>query len=248
MSHQFEPCSTDIQSQSDLNKKAFLRGVVDILPLSIAVLPWGILAGSMAINAGLTFAQAFSMSAVVFAGAAQLVSLGLVMAGASVWTIFITVFFLTSQHLIYALNFRKDVTQFSFRQRLVIGFLLTDELFAVGIGENKQRTFAYLFGAGLCFYLAWCLFSLFGILLAKSIPNLESLHLDFSIVAVFILIIVPMIKNKATLIGVIFTLIFACIFKYFQFEGGIVLSGIFGMLSAMCAEKLTNLRSLGVQQ
>ncbi len=41
MSHQFEPCSTDIQSQSDLNKKAFLRGVVDILPLSIAVLPWG---------------------------------------------------------------------------------------------------------------------------------------------------------------------------------------------------------------
>ena len=59
MSHQFEPCSADIQSQSDLNKKAFLRGVVDILPLSIAVLPWGILAGSMAINAGLTFAQAF---------------------------------------------------------------------------------------------------------------------------------------------------------------------------------------------
>lgn len=248
MSSPSEPCCIEAQSQSTLNKKAFFQGVLDILPLSIAVLPWGILAGSMAINAGLTFAQAFSMSAVVFAGAAQLVSLGLVMADASVWTILITIFFLTSQHLIYALNFRKDVVQFSLKQRLSIGFLLTDELFAVGIGENKQRTFAYLFGAGLCFYLAWCLFSLLGILLAQSIPNLENLHLDFSIVAVFILIIVPMIKNRATLVGVICTLIFACIFKYFQFEGGLVLSGILGMLSAMYTAKIIGIVNKGAQK
>ena len=39
------------------SKTALVRqGVVDILPLSIAVLPWGILAGSMAINAGLSTA------------------------------------------------------------------------------------------------------------------------------------------------------------------------------------------------
>ncbi|MEG0482058.1 MAG: AzlC family ABC transporter permease [Acinetobacter sp.] len=233
MNDQFKSVFHQAEPQKTLNKKAFFQGVMDILPLSIAVLPWGILAGSMAINAGLSFAQAFSMSAIVFAGAAQLVSLGLVMSHASVFTIIITIFFLTSQHLIYALNFRKEVSQFPTHQRLMIGFLLTDELFAVGIGENKQRTFAYLFGAGLCFYLAWCLFSLLGILLAQSIPNLESLHLDFSIVAVFILIIVPMVKNIATLIGVMITLISACIFKYFQFEGGVVLSGLLGMLGAM---------------
>ncbi|WP_089604484.1 AzlC family ABC transporter permease [Acinetobacter piscicola] len=238
MNDQFKSVSHQAVPQKTLNKKAFFQGVMDILPLSIAVLPWGILAGSMAINAGLSFAQAFSMSAIVFAGAAQLVSLGLVMSNASVFTIIITIFFLTSQHLIYALNFRKEVSQFPTHQRLMIGFLLTDELFAVGIGENKQRTFAYLFGAGLCFYLAWCLFSLLGILLAQSIPNLESLHLDFSIVAVFILIIVPMIKNIATLFGVVVTLISACIFKYLQFEGGVVLSGLLGMLGAMSAAKM----------
>jgi predicted branched-subunit amino acid permease len=46
----------------------------------IAVIPWGILAGSMAVNAGLSFAKAFAMSALVL-GAAQLVSLSLVMEG-----------------------------------------------------------------------------------------------------------------------------------------------------------------------
>jgi len=237
MSCDLEPNAHVITSQSVQNRKAFFQGMIDIFPLSIAVLPWGILAGSMAISAGLTFAQAFAMSAVFYAGAAQLVSLGLVMSNASVFTIMVTVFFLTSQHFIYALNFRKDVSQFPLNQRLMIGFLLTDELFAIGIGANKQRTFTYLFGAGLFFYLAWCLFSLLGILLAQSIPNLEKLHLDFSIVAVFILIIVPMIKDSPTLYGVAVTLAFSYLFKYFQFEAGIVLSGVLGMFCAMCIAK-----------
>ncbi len=33
----------------------FLRGAMDILPLSISIIPWAILAGSMAIHAGLSF-------------------------------------------------------------------------------------------------------------------------------------------------------------------------------------------------
>lgn len=59
-----------------------VTGALKITPLCIAVLPWGLLAGSMAIQAGLSPAQAIGMSAFVFAGAAQLVSLGMIMAGA----------------------------------------------------------------------------------------------------------------------------------------------------------------------
>lgn len=72
---------------------SFSQGVIDMMPLSISVLPWGILAGSVAIQAGLSVSQAIAMSAIVFAGAAQLVSLGMVMSGASAITIFFTIFF-----------------------------------------------------------------------------------------------------------------------------------------------------------
>ena len=95
-------------SQQQLRARAyhksqdFIQGAIDIVPLSIAVLPWGILAGSVAIDAGLSIPQAVAMSAIVFAGAAQLVSLGMWSADATVLTIAITVFFLTSQHFIYA--------------------------------------------------------------------------------------------------------------------------------------------------
>ena len=82
------------QLDTATNQKSqdFMQGALDILPLSIAVLPWGILAGSVAIDAGLTIPQAVAMSAVVFAGAAQLVSLGMWSADATAITIAITVF------------------------------------------------------------------------------------------------------------------------------------------------------------
>lgn len=229
-------CGDGYMSQSTATSR-FRQGIFDILPLSIAVLPWGILAGSMAVNAGLTTAQAIGMSVFIFAGAAQLVCLGLLMSGASILTIVLTIFFLTTQHLIYALNFRAEVQHFSLKQRVLIGFLLTDELFAVGITDAKKRRFAYLFGAGLCFYISWCVFSIIGVILAKTIPNLAQLHLDFSIVAVFILIIVPLVKNLPTLFGVIITLISCLIFKFLQFEFGLMLSGLMGMASAVFLAK-----------
>nr|WP_174505488.1 AzlC family ABC transporter permease [Acinetobacter sp. Marseille-Q1620] len=212
--------------------RSFYRGAADIMPLSIAVLPWGVLAGSMAIQAGLSDAKALGMSAIVFAGAAQLVSLGLIVSGASVVTIIVTVFFLTSQHFIYALNFRKEVGQFPLSQRLLVGFLLTDELFAIGSLKREKLTFCYMFGAGGCFYLAWCLFSALGIFLANIVPDLQSLHLDFSIIAVFILIVVPMVKKIATFVGVIVSVFFTFCFKYMHIETGIVLAGIIGMFVA----------------
>lgn len=83
-----------MQSQLIQHKSlGFFRGVQDMLPLSVAVILWGILAGSAAINAGLSVMQAVGMSALVFAGTAQLVSLSMLMTGASLLSILITVFF-----------------------------------------------------------------------------------------------------------------------------------------------------------
>ena len=103
-------------------QRAFLQGGIKILPLCLAVLPWGLLAGSMAIQAGLTTLQAIGMSALVFAGAAQLMTLGLVMAGTPALTIIISVFLITTQHYLYALYFREEIARLPLKQRLLFGF------------------------------------------------------------------------------------------------------------------------------
>ncbi|EOC5496623.1 AzlC family ABC transporter permease, partial [Pseudomonas aeruginosa] len=90
----------------DLPRQAFLRGAVAILPLSLAVAPWGLLAGSMAIEANLTPAEGQGLSAIVFAGAAQLVAIGMLKGGAGFFSIIFTTLLLTSQHLLYGMSLR----------------------------------------------------------------------------------------------------------------------------------------------
>ena len=54
----------------NLRKKAIrvalLKGATDILPLSLAVLPWGVLFGSLAIQRGFSWFEAQLFSAIIF--------------------------------------------------------------------------------------------------------------------------------------------------------------------------------------
>ncbi len=213
--------------------KDFLTGALHMTPLNLAVVPWAILAGSMAVDSGLTFAQSVAMSAMVFAGAAQLVTLGLLNSGAGVITIIVSVFFITSQHLLYGLTLRPHVRPFSPLQRAGIGFLLTDELFAVSVAGRQRLSFAYLFGAGLSFYLVWVLVSILGIVLAHSISDLSQLRLDFSVVATLLAIVVPLIKSKSALAGALFSFVVTIILTRAGVQGSAVIAGVSAMLLAV---------------
>ncbi|WP_237584870.1 AzlC family ABC transporter permease [Proteus sp. G2663] len=218
--------------------RAFGLGALHVLPLCLAVIPWGILAGSMAVDAGLTFAQSIGMSAIIFAGAAQLVTLGLVVSGAGMLTIIVSVFFITAQHLLYGLTLRPHVAHLKWYQRITIGFLLTDELFAVSAQPKVKLTPAYMVGAGLCFYLAWVAVSIVGIIMASQVADLSRYHLDFSIVATLLAIVIPLIKTFSTLVGVIVSFCLSIIFSWLNIEGGVVIGGLTGMFVAVCVARV----------
>lgn len=225
--------------QEKKRRNEWLAGVIDMLPLSLAVLPWGILAGSMAVDAGLSIPESIAMSALVYAGAAQLVSLTMMKAGVGLVTILVSVFFITIQHLLYGLTLRKHIVVLPFRLRVFLGFLSTDELFALtGHQTKEQFTVPYAIGAALSFYVFWNLFSLIGIFIANMVPDLSQFHLDFSIVATFIAIVVPMVKTLSTLVGVLTSLFLSMLFSYWALPGAIILSGLSGMFIAVFVSRL----------
>ena len=212
--------------------RRFWLGALHILPLCLAVLPWGVLAGSMAVSHGFSPLQSIGLSVFLFAGAAQLVTIIMVAAGIGFIAICLTILIITAQHLLYALILREHVSSLPLKKRLPVAFLLTDELFALSVGK-RSYDFAYLMGAGLCFYLAWISFTLVGVLLAASVPNLADYHLDFSIVATFIAIVVPMIKRISSLVGVLVSLLLSLVLSSLAVAGAIVIAGLVGMLCAV---------------
>jgi predicted branched-subunit amino acid permease len=56
----------------------FARGALEAFPLILAATPFAILYGALALNNGLSFIAALSMSIFVFAGASQFVAVTLV--------------------------------------------------------------------------------------------------------------------------------------------------------------------------
>jgi len=217
--------------------QAFCRGAIAVLPLSFACAPWGLLVGSLAMGAGLTPMEGQGLSAIVFAGAAQLVAIGMIKSGASVLSIFMTTLLLTSQHLLYAMHMRPSISQLSPRWRAGLGFLLTDEFFALNSHQDaKGFDRWYALGVGFTFYLAWNVFTLAGILLGRSIPNLESLGLEFSIAATFVALVTPLVKSVAVVLCVAVSLSCSVLLTWLGWQSALVVSGLAGMIVGFTAK------------
>ena len=223
---------------TSLPRTAFIRGAIACLPLTLACAPWGLLAGSTAIDAQLTPMQSQGLSLFVFAGAAQLVAIGMIKGGASALSILLTTLLLTSQHLLYAMHLRPLVSPMEPKWRLGLGFLLTDEFFAL-VSPYDQQTFNrwYALGVGLCMYVGWNLFTCLGVIVGKSIPGLDQLGLEFSIAATFIALITPIVRDKPTVICVAVSLLSVVLFSYWQWESAIVLAGLAGMAAGYLSKR-----------
>lgn len=220
-------------------REQLLKGSLAMVPLSIAVIPWGLLAGSFAIDAGLTSLESQALSAILFAGSAQLVATGMFKAGAGLATMLLTTFFITSRHLLYSVSMRNRISPLPLKWRLTLGFLLTDELFAI-CGQQSEQQFDrwYALGAGLSFYLCWNLATLAGIVLGNQIPMMNELGLEFAVAATFIAIVVPNIQSSPVIVAVLTSLLVSVICHYFSIDGGLMLASISGMLAGYVTEQM----------
>lgn len=220
---------------------ALTKGTVDMLPLSLAVLPWGILFGSLAVQRGFSWLEAQMFSAIIFGGAVQIVTVELIADNASLFTVIFSAFIISSRHFLYGLTLRDRLSPKPLRWRLALGFLLTDELFALSgdrrAYKNRFRLY-YALGAGGSFYLAWNLWTFIGIVAGASLPDLTELGLDFAIAATFIALVIPQIKTLATLITVLVAGVSSVIFTLWDVELGLVCAALMAMCSGFCVEKV----------
>lgn len=219
------------------NFKKCWQGALAILPLCIAVIPWGFLAGSYAIDSGLTIFEAQAMSAVLFAGSAQLVAIGMFKEEVGLATLLLTTFFITSRHFLYSIAMRQKVSKLSGRWRLLLGFLLTDEMFAVCSTQSEQAFNPwYALGAGGMFYLVWNLASFVGIIAGSQIASLNDVGLDFAVAATFIALVVPQVISIPIVVAVIVSLISAVALHVYDIESGLMIASILGIISGYVCE------------
>jgi predicted branched-subunit amino acid permease len=164
--------------------------------------------------------------------------MGMIKSGATLLTMVITIFFITSRHFLYSLSMRNHIVGLPLRWRLTLGFLLTDELFAL-CGHHKPEKFErwYALGAGLSFYLIWNIATLVGIVIGAQIPNLQQYGLEFAVAATFIAIVVPNITSLPILLAAASALICSVVLAAMDVELGLVISSVVGMTVGYVSEE-----------
>lgn len=184
----------------------FFSGVRNVAPILIGVIPFGVLFGIVALTAKLSFWVAVAMSLFVFAGASQFAAVGLLTQGAAYPLIVLTVFIINLRHAFYGASVEGYIRGLPKRWRRVLAYTITDESYAVTITHYRDTTQGdiafkhwYFLRANLGLFFCWQIATVLGYFIGQLMGDPLALGLDFTLPLIFIGILVPRLKSRASI-------------------------------------------------
>lgn len=219
----------------------FVKGTIDILPLMIPVVPFGIIFGAIGIELGFGPYLTYATSIIVFSGASQIVLLQLISAGASSLVAITSSSFVSTRHLLYGAVISQYLNHLSIYWKIGLSYLLTDQAFAVSNeyfkknNKNKNKHF-HLLGSGLTLWFIWQITTILGIILGSIVP--EELGLTFTIPLTFLALLVNYLRSIDHIIVIMVSGITSVFLFEAPFKSYIIMSSLIALLIATILLKL----------
>ena len=124
------------------------------------------------------------------------------------------------------------------RDRFLISFVNTDEVFAVASAQNGTVGRKYLYGLILTPYFGWSLGTFLGAAAGNILPQVVVSALSIAIYGMFVAIVTPVAKkSRSVALCAIFSAGLSCLFRYTPFLSKIP-SGFVIMICALVASAL----------
>jgi 4-azaleucine resistance transporter AzlC len=226
-------------------RRELLDGCRDELPLLLGVVPFGMIFGILAVEAGLEKETAQAMSSVVFAGSAQLVATQLVREAAPALVLVLTIFVVNLRHALYSASVAPYVRHLPLRWKLGLAYLLTDEAYAVA-GSRYARDGSradpsphrhwYFLGAGLTLWSSWQISTAAGVFLGARIP--AAWQLDFTLALTFIALVFPTLKDVGTAAAALSAGAVAVLAFGLPYKLGLIVAAAVGIAAGIALERV----------
>ena len=216
--------------------KLFSKGIIDILPLLIPVVPFGIILGAIGVELNFSPLEIFATSFIIFGGASQIVFLQLFSSGATSLITISSTFVVNSRHLLYGASFSEYLKNLSLGWKILLSYLLTDQAYAVSNiyfekNKNDDLKHFYLLGAGFFLWFIWQISTLIGIFLGSIVP--EQLGLSYTIPLTFIALLVGYFRKIDHLIIILLSGSLSIILYNVPLKSYIILSSFISLSVAL---------------
>ena len=211
------------------------------VPIAIGYLSVSFAFGIFATGCGLAIWQTLLVSMFNVTSAGQLAAVPIIAVFGSISELVLTQLIINLRYSLMSVSLSQRLGQsVRMRDRLLIAFMNTDEVFAVASSKGAPLGRKYFFGLILTPYIGWSLGTLFGAIAGNILPAVLVSALGIAIYAMFVAIVVPSAaREKSVLLLVLSAGVLSCLFKYLPYlkevPSGFVIIIIAVLLSSLFA-------------
>jgi predicted branched-subunit amino acid permease len=220
---------------------AFWLGVRDALPFLIVVVPFGMLFGVLAAEAGWRLAETMAMSVFVIAGASQFTALQLLTEHAPLLIVVATSLAVNLRMAMYSASLAQHVGPVPLWQRALAAYVLTDQTYGVSVNRYATRPamtpaqkMAHFLGGAVPVCGPWYLATWAGAVAGAAIP--EGLAMDFAVPVTFIALVAPALRSLPHLAAAVVSVVVALALAWMPYNLWLLVAALLAMLAGASVE------------
>jgi len=216
--------------------KTLTKGITDVSPLMIPVVPFGIIYGVIGMELGFSAYMTLGMSIIIFGGASQIVLLQLFSGGASSLVILSSIGAVNARHVLYGAVLSEHLSELKLFWKIILSYVMTDQAFAVSNNYFKKNDkdsnqHYHLLGSGFTCWTIWQISTILGIVLGSVVP--EELGLSFTISLTFLALLISDFRKFKNIIVMLVSGLVATIgFNIIPFKAYIIVAALTALVVA----------------
>jgi predicted branched-subunit amino acid permease len=221
---------------------AFWQGYRDCAPFILITVPYSMMFGVIARDAGLDVAQTMAMSVAVIAGASQFTAVALMQDHAPVLVILLTSLAVNLRLAMYSAALVPYLGHAPLWQRGLMSYLMVDQAFAVAVRTYEaepdmgpRARVAYYFGVMVLICPVWYACTFAGAVFGTSLP--ASLSLAVAVPVCFVALVAPLLRTGPHRVAAMVSVAGALAFSGLPWSLGTLAASLAAILAGGWAER-----------
>lgn len=189
------------------------------IPIGLGYLAVSFSFGIWAYEGGMPIWMVIFISLSNLTSSGQFAGTQLIFEAASFFEIGLSVFIINIRYLLMSLSLTQKLSKDTKNyQKLIFGYGITDEVFALASIRDRELTAPFMYGLILAPTIGWTGGTALGAIMGSILPASISEAMGIALYSMFIAIIIPPAKKSKPIVGaIVISVVITCIIKYVPF-------------------------------
>lgn len=179
-------------------KPDYRRAFLSVGPVFLSLIPLSMLFGALAVDTGMTVPEAVFFSAIVFAGASQMVGIELFGQDIPAWLVVFSIFAVNFRHILYSASIGPKMQFNQPWKRYFASFLMVDPVYAMAennLDEGRPIIFAEFIAAAIALYIPWVICTWIGASFGNLMEDRSQFGIDYLLPLYFMALVMGFRKR-----------------------------------------------------